>query len=277
MQVDTDPLKVEEVFYSEINECMMIEATKGLNKDITADTFDCLMVETTEVLDNREKLETIYPQDGESLKDFPEKCRVSGSEATLCPRCNVVFNKKAAERLEEGRKKVVPTFVFDSRGNPRQNKEHQEQAQSTRPRMFVPPSDTPPENWVEEVSRKGSKRPKWRVMELGKEAESADKRAESKGYVVSLNYKGKNPMTRTQWRRYQHNKRVGKEASPSGTNPVEPTDQKRSIPQKKWVEKKKIMVNQTIAMIVDTAGKSEMVSNQSTKRSSTIKEPTIPE
>lgn len=73
------------------------------------------------------------------------------------------------------------------------------------------------------MSQKGSKWPKWRVMELGKEAKSADKRPESKGYVDSPNYKGKNPMTRTQWRRYQRNKKAEKEASSSGTKPVEPT------------------------------------------------------
>lgn len=77
--------------------------------------------------------------------------------------------------------------MFDSTGKPRRNEEHQKLAQSTRPRTFVPPSDTPPEKWVEEVSQKGSKRPKCRVMEPGKEAESAVKRAESKGYMVSPN------------------------------------------------------------------------------------------
>lgn len=84
-------------------------------------------------------------------------------------------------------------------------------------------------------------------------------------------------MTRTQWRRYQQNKKAGKEDSSSGTRPIEPTEQKRSNPQKKWVEKEKIMVNQTVAMTVDTSGKSEVVTNQSAKRSSAIKEPTIPE
>lgn len=131
MQFDTDPLKVEEAFYSELNECMMVEATDDLDENITAESFDYLMVETTEGCDTRGKLEAMYPQAGENLKYFQEKCRVSGSEATLCPRCNAVFDKKAAEKYEEGKKKiVVPRFVFESRGNPRQNEEHQKQAQS---------------------------------------------------------------------------------------------------------------------------------------------------
>lgn len=84
-------------------------------------------------------------------------------------------------------------------------------------------------------------------------------------------------MTRMQWRRHQRNKKAGKKASSSGTNPVELTEQKRDTSEKKWVEKEKIMVNQTIAMTVDTAGKSEMVSNQSTKCSSITKEPGVSE
>lgn len=159
MQVDADPLKVEEEFYSEINDCMMIEATEGLEEEITAETF--------EGPDNTKKLEEIYPQAGESLEDFQEKCKVTGSEAALCPRCNAVFDKKAAERYEEAKKKTAPRFLFDSKGNPRRNSEHQSNIQSSRPRTFIPPSDTPPEKWVEEVSQKGSKRPKWKIMEMG--------------------------------------------------------------------------------------------------------------
>lgn len=224
MKVDDDPLKVEEAFYSEINDCMMIEATEGLEEEITAETFECLMVETTEGPDNTKKLEEIYPQAGESLEDFQEKCKVTGSEAALCPRCNVVFDKKAAKRYEDAKKKTAPRFLFDSKGNPRRNSQHQSNIQSSRPRTFIPPSYTPPEKWVEEVSQKGSKRPKWKVMEMGKATEPADDKAEIKGYMISPNYKGKNPMTHTQWRRYQRNKKAGKEASSSGTKPVEPTD-----------------------------------------------------
>lgn len=195
MQVDADPLKVEEAFYLEINDCMMIEANEGLEEEITTETFECLMVETTEGPDNAKELEAVYTQAGESLEDFQEKCKVYGSEAALCPSCNAVFKKKAAEKYEG--KKVVPRFVFDSKGNPRRNTEHQKATPSARPRTFVPPSDTPPEKWVEEVSRKGRKRPKWKVIEMGKTAEPSDNNVEAKGYMISPNYKEKNPITRT--------------------------------------------------------------------------------
>lgn len=195
----------------------------------------------------------------------------------MCPRCNAVFDRKAAEQYEEAKKKAVPRFLFDSKGNPRRNSEYQSNSQSSRPRTFIPPSDTPPEKWVEEVSQKGSKRPKWKVMEGGKAPELADEKEGVQGYMVSPNYQGKNPMTRTQWRRHQRNKKSGKGASSSGTKPVEPAKQKGGAPQKKWVKKEKIKVNQTIAMTVDKVGKSSMVSNQNTKRSSDNKKAAVPE
>ena len=34
MQVDTDPLKVEEALYSEPLDCMMVEATEGFEKEV---------------------------------------------------------------------------------------------------------------------------------------------------------------------------------------------------------------------------------------------------
>lgn len=96
-----------------------------------------------------------------------------------------MFDKKAAEKYEG--KKAVPWFVFDSKGNPRRNTEHQKDTPSAHPRTFVPPSDTPPKKWVEEVSQKGSKRTKWKVMEMGKAAEPTDNNVEAKGYMISPN------------------------------------------------------------------------------------------
>lgn len=58
--------------------------------------------------------------------------------------------------------------------------------------------------------REGGKRSKWRVLDLEKETAFSEKKVETMGYVVSSNYKGKNPMTRTQWRCYQRNKNLGK-------------------------------------------------------------------
>ena len=64
-------------------------------------------------------MESAYPQPGESLADFQEKCRVNGSKVLLCPKCSAVLDEKVAERLESGNKAleeekpVVPIFVFE--------------------------------------------------------------------------------------------------------------------------------------------------------------------
>lgn len=76
MQVDSDPLKMQEALYSEPLECMMVKTTDGLveSSDMAslAESFDVLMVETTNGFDNKAEngSESAYPQPGESLLDF---------------------------------------------------------------------------------------------------------------------------------------------------------------------------------------------------------------
>ena len=57
MQVDSDPLKVEEALYSEPLECMMVETTDSLIEASEAaslvESFEVLMVETTEGFENK--------------------------------------------------------------------------------------------------------------------------------------------------------------------------------------------------------------------------------
>ena len=83
----------------------------------------------------------------------------------------MVFDGEISERLEadnkalKEEKPVVPRFVFDKRGTPRQNKEYRRQFQRPRPKTFIPPTDVPHEKWIESVSQKGGKKPKWRVLE----------------------------------------------------------------------------------------------------------------
>lgn len=229
-------MKVEEALYSDLFECMMVETIDGLNESLDVESFECMMVETIDGFNKKTKdeLEAVYPQAGEDLTDFQEKCRVSGSKAVLRLRCNVVFNEKSTKKYEAGKKKAlevekpnIPRFVFDKSGAPRRNEEYKRQFQQPRLKTFRPLSDIPQEKWVEPVNHKGSKRPKWKVLDLEKEAKTLKKRFKPKGYVVSPNYKGKNPMTITQWRHYQRNKKAGKEASTSQLKPVETFGQKR--------------------------------------------------
>lgn len=86
----------------------MVKTTDGNveSSDVVslAESFEVLMIETTDGFDNKAEygLESAYPQPGESLSDFQEKCRVSGSRALLYPKCNEMFDAKTAERLEYG-------------------------------------------------------------------------------------------------------------------------------------------------------------------------------
>lgn len=111
-----------------------------------------------------DELEVVYPQAGEELIDFQEKCRVSGLKAVLCLRCNAVFYEKATEKFEAEKKKaqkeekpIIPKFVFDKHGAPRRNEEYMRKFRQPRPKTFLPPSDIPQEKWVEPVNQKGAK------------------------------------------------------------------------------------------------------------------------
>lgn len=98
----------------------------------------------------------------------------------LCPKCSRVFNEKIAEKLEADNKAlkeeklVVPRFMFDKHGEPRQNEEYKRLFQRPLPNTFIPPTDIPQEKWIEFVNQKGNKKPKWRVLE--KEIASREKR-----------------------------------------------------------------------------------------------------
>lgn len=62
-------------------------------------------------------------------------------------------------------------------------------------------------------------------------------------------------MTRTQWRRYQRNKKVDKEASTSQWKTIETPEQNKYYPKGRLGEKEKIIANQRLAMKVAPLGK----------------------
>lgn len=109
------------------------------------------------------------------------------------------------------------------------------------------------------------------MLDLEKETAYPEKKVETKGYVVSPNYKGKNPMTRTQWRRYQQNKKAGKNVMTPHLKLVETSRQKRQIPKAVGVGQGKMVVSRTMAMTVDPTGKKAIVTFQSMKCLSEVK------
>src|SRR4051812_39653862 len=82
-----------------------------------------------------------------------------------------------------------------------------------KPRTFRPKTDVPEDKWVKPINFRG-KRTEWQIQGDGTNAEGSwtDSGSKRKDYI-SPNYKGKNPMTRTQWRRYQRSHKNGQEGS----------------------------------------------------------------
>ncbi|KAI5421047.1 hypothetical protein KIW84_044762 [Lathyrus oleraceus] len=83
----------------------LIEVSKATS---LAESFEVMMVKTTKGFGNKDKRrpKLAYPQPGESLSDFQEKCKGNGSKALLCPKCSAVFDEKTVERLEAVNKAV---------------------------------------------------------------------------------------------------------------------------------------------------------------------------
>lgn len=159
---------------------------------------------------------------------------------------------EADNKAVKDEKPVVPRFVLDRHGAPRQNEDYRRQIKCSRPKTFIPPTDVSWEKCIESVNQKEGKKPKWRVLE--KETTSPEKKS---GYTISPNYKGNNPMTRTQWRRHQRNKKAGKVVTTPQLKPSETAGQKEQMP--KVVGPRKMVANQTVAMIVDSMGKKAVI------------------
>lgn len=117
MKIDSDPLQVRNTIYVELVAINMVKITKD---------FDMAKFE-----DSENHIEVVYPKASEGLVEFFRKCKVEYSEVMMCPRCNVIFDKKVAKKVEfsqqakkqENWRKNRPQFYFDKRGIPH-NKEH---------------------------------------------------------------------------------------------------------------------------------------------------------
>ena len=46
-------------------------------------------------------IKVAFPKPEEELVDFLNKCKLGNSRPMLCPKCNVVYDEKAAKRIEE--------------------------------------------------------------------------------------------------------------------------------------------------------------------------------
>ena len=93
MQVDTDPLKVQEVHFPEPVKILMVETRMDTNGK----------VKEVWTLGDAEKIKVVYSKGEEDLVDFLNRCKLKGFKVMLRPYCSVVFDTEAAKDLESVR------------------------------------------------------------------------------------------------------------------------------------------------------------------------------
>ena len=116
MQVDADPLKKADSMYAEIVDVNMVNVSEvvstGISTGMTLPKENALvdveMVAENHPFENAvvtedqlaEKMTAAYPKAEEDLIDFLNRCKISNTNAMLCPRCSAVFDKEAAKSVE---------------------------------------------------------------------------------------------------------------------------------------------------------------------------------
>ncbi|KEH17078.1 hypothetical protein MTR_0046s0080 [Medicago truncatula] len=78
-------LPLEKVLLNDVE--MVTEDHVPNNNMVTEDQFN-------------ENVKGAYPKDEEDLVDFLNRCKISNTNAMLCPRCSAVFDKEAAKAIE---------------------------------------------------------------------------------------------------------------------------------------------------------------------------------
>jgi len=148
-------------------------------------------------------MKVAYPTSEYDLIDFLRRCKISNSKTMICPRCSAVFDKEAASNIvgfrpQSKRKgKWVdrkPKFDFNRRDLTYKASTQKTFSKKSRMRTFTPPSGSPAEKWVFSVKK---------VTSTNTQKETSD----LKKFSYSNNYKGRNPMTKTHWRRFQRQKK----------------------------------------------------------------------
>jgi hypothetical protein len=235
MQVDADPLKKADSMYTELVDVNMVDISKEF---VAGDSIGALMPkkkspEDVEMVtedhqsDNAivtedqlaEKMKVAYPKAEEDLIDFLNRCKITNTKTMLFPRHRAVFDKEVARSIEDFRPQSKrkngwadshPKFGFNKRGVPYKMKFSDKNPSRNQKKTFNPPAKSPTDTWVfSGGKRSGYSAPptKWvkRVTTTPNQKETSN----SKQYAYNNNYMGRNPMTKTQWRRYQRQKKAG--------------------------------------------------------------------
>lgn len=223
----------------------------GITEDVNMEVNMIEVSQETPVEVNEERRQEEYnklafPKEEDTLMDFFHRCQGKKSEVMLCSRCSVVFYKKVAHNLE-GIKKVKDRWdqgatqdqwVFGPRRDfdPRRHLDPSRtlvKLDGTRQRghvakviSFKPTVEASDGKWVKPADGRKRGQGKWKNVEVDRGSSLAyckEFQASIKTTYISENYKGKNPMTRSQWRREQRRRKArreigAKEKAESSTN-----------------------------------------------------------
>ncbi|KEH38130.1 hypothetical protein MTR_2g461810 [Medicago truncatula] len=257
MQVNSDPLKDASMMYNDITCCNMVEAiidaveNLSIKVEVKAEieVAECQMVDITKDAEHvkeiapkpqfDEKLNTTYPTTEEELIDFLIRCKLKNSEVMLCPRCSVVFDKEASKGLEvlsqnlrrRGNGLSYIPFINNSSTTNYVNQIGQGKA-------LVPYA--PNQKWVQST-HKNVQHGKNNMVTRNTSVVDNNKNGvpfESRKFVYSNSCKGKNHMTRNQWRRYRRSKKDISTSLEDET--VDPNGDQRTVVSKRRPTKERL-------------------------------------
>jgi len=234
MQVDDDPLKNADSMYAEVIGKNMVDIAEKFDSKLPIEeqvleenppADDEMVIEdhqSTNLLVSEdqfvEKMEVAYPKVEEDLIDFLNRCKISNTNAMLYPTCSTLFDKEAARSIEGflphtkregGWFENRPKFGFNKRGVPYKMKSLEHNPGRNHKKTFNPPSKSPTDTWVFSGGKKtGYSTPPTKWVRRVATTPHQKEESKSKRYAYYNNYKGKHPMTKTQWRWYQRQKKA---------------------------------------------------------------------
>ncbi|XP_045807593.1 uncharacterized protein LOC123901479 [Trifolium pratense] len=236
MKVDTDPLPAADASLVEVYDCNMIDVVDA-----------AASVKAIPEKEYEKKVREVYPNAEEELVDYLNRCKLNNAEVMLCPRCSAVCDKKATEGLRNvfpfaENKRKWPNARPNQKNWPYKRIDWGKTAVQTPSihqrlgpqRTFKPSHKAPANQWVsgqyvafnnKKLMEKGSSsnvNVKIVAEASGLKAPAVPKEVksvpETNKHGYRNNYKGKNPMTRTQWRRFQRRKKLASQNVNAGGN-----------------------------------------------------------
>jgi len=234
MQVDADPMKKADSMYAKIIGINMVDIVEDFGRQLPAEkpaSSENPQAKDEMVTDDHQsadalitkdqlvkKMEVAYPKAKEDLIDFLNRCKISNNHAMHCPRCSVVFDKEAAKSVEgflphterkNGRVENRPKYGFNKRGVPYKMIPSDQGSSRTHRGTFNPSPKSPTNTWVfSRGKRTCHATPLTKWVKRVAPTPHQKKASNAKRYAYNNNYKGKHPMTKTQWCRYQRQKKV---------------------------------------------------------------------